>query len=65
MGVTSDIIGRAWEHKNKIHPYSFTAKCNCDKLVYYEFYPRIEEAIAAEKAIKGDNRARKSSLSIQ
>ena len=58
-GVTSDILGRIWEHKNKKHPNSFTAKYNCDKLVYYEFYPHIEEAINAEKLIKGGNRKSK------
>lgn len=58
-GVTSDITGRVWQHKNKVYPNSFTAKYNCNKLVYYLFYPRIEEAIAAEKAIKGGNRKNK------
>jgi putative endonuclease len=48
-----------WQHKNKYYPTSFTAKYNCDKLVYYEFYPRIEEAINAEKTIKGGNRKNK------
>lgn len=61
-GVTSDIIGRAWEHKNKIYPGSFTAKYNCNKLVYYYFYFHIEEAIAAEKLIKGTGRAKKIAL---
>jgi putative endonuclease len=55
-GVTSDLTGRVWQHKNKYYPTSFTAKYNCDKLVYYEFYPRIEEAINAEKTIKGGSR---------
>ena len=61
-GVTSDITGRIWEHKNKVYPNSFTAKYNCDKLVYYYFYPGIEEAIAAEKAIKGGKRKNKIQL---
>ena len=61
-GVTSDIIGRIWEHKHKVHLKSFTAKYNCDKLVYYEFYSRIEEAIAAEKTIKGSSRKTKQNL---
>lgn len=61
-GVTSDITGRVWDHKNKTYPKSFTAKYNCDKLVYYLFYPHIEEAIAAEKAIKGGSRAYKKQL---
>ena len=61
-GVTSDLIGRAWDHKNKTHPKSFTTKYNCDKLVYYYFYSHIEEAIAAEKLIKGGSRQSKIDL---
>ena len=61
-GVTSDIAGRIWEHKNKVYPNSFTAKYNCDKLVYYFFYSRIDEAIAFEKAIKGGSRKSKMKL---
>jgi putative endonuclease len=61
-GVTSDIISRIWDHKNKTYPKSFTAKYNCNKLVYYFFYPHIEEAIAAEKALKGGNREFKIKL---
>jgi len=61
-GVTSDLIGRVWQHKNKIYPKSFTARYNCDKLVYYFFYSRIEEAIAAEKAIQNGKREAKINL---
>jgi putative endonuclease len=63
--VTSDLvgrIGRIWDHKNKTYPNSFTSKYNCDKLVYYFFYPRIEDAIANEKAIKGGSRKNKIKL---
>ncbi len=62
IGVTSDLISRIWEHKNKIYPKSFTAKYNCDKLVYYFFYSTIVEAIAAEKALKGSSRQTKIDL---
>jgi putative endonuclease len=62
VGVTSDLTGRVWQHKNKFYPKSFTAKYNCDKLVYYFFYTRIEEAIAVEKSIKGGNRKNKINL---
>ena len=62
VGVTSDLPGRVWQHKNKFYPKSFTAKYNCDKLVYYFFYTRIEEAIAVEKALKGGNRKNKIKL---
>lgn len=62
VGVTSDLTPRVWDHKNKTYPKSFTAKYNCDKLVYYLFYPRIEEAIAVEKALKGSSKKTKQDL---
>jgi putative endonuclease len=61
-GVTSDIITRIWQHKNKIYPNSFTAKYNCNKWVYYQVYAHIVEAIAAEKLIKGGGRQSKIKL---
>jgi len=62
VGVTSELIARVWDHKNKTYPKSFTTKYNCDKLVYYLFYPRIEEAIAVEKTLKGSSRKTKQNL---
>jgi putative endonuclease len=61
-GVTSEMLERAWKHKNKHYPDSFSAKYNCDKLVYYCFYSTIAEAIAAEKSIKAGNRQKKINL---
>ena len=58
-GVTADLIKRVDEHKSKLYPNSFTAKYKCDRLVFYCFYPRIEEAISAEKQIKAGSRQRK------
>jgi putative endonuclease len=62
IGVSSELPGRVWDHKNKIYPKSFTAKYNCNKLVYYLFYPHIEEAIGAEKTLKGSSRKHKQAL---
>ena len=62
VGVTSDIVDRVWKHKTHFYPNSFTAKYKCEKLVYYSFYSRIEEAIAVEKALKGGNRKAKTKL---
>jgi len=62
VGVTSDLTGRVWDHKNHTYPDSFTAKHKCHKLVYYCFYPRIEDAIANEKTIKGGSRKNKIAL---
>ena len=56
IGVTSDLFSRVSEHKTKKYPKSFTAKYNCDKLVYYEMFSRIEEAIGKEKQLKRWNR---------
>ena len=61
-GVTSDLKQRIWEHKNKIHPKSFSASYNCNKLVWFETYPTISEAILREKQIKAGNRKRKEDL---
>ena len=51
IGITSDLIKRVWEHKNKIIS-GFTAKQGVDKLVYYEQHNDIMEAIRKEKALK-------------
>ena len=50
------------EHKEKFYPQSFTARYNCNKLVYYQFYESIEAAIEREKHIKGKSRAFKLDL---
>ncbi len=61
-GVTSDLKKRISQHKNKEFKSSFTANYNCDKLVWYENFLRIEEAIAREKQIKGGSRKAKEKL---
>jgi putative endonuclease len=61
-GVTSNLIKRVWEHKNKIHPNSFTAKYNVNKLVYYEVYQDSVSAITREKQIKAGSRNKKEEL---
>ncbi len=61
-GVTSELLVRVQQHKNKAYPNSFTAKYNCTKLVYYKFYESIEAAIEEEKRIKGGNRKQKEFL---
>ena len=62
IGVTSELAVRIYQHKNKEFPVSFTSKYNCDKLVYYKGFTRIEEAIAEEKRIKGGSRQKKLDL---
>jgi len=60
-GVTSDLQRRVFEHKNKLLD-GFTKKYNIDKLVFYEAYDDINNAIAREKQIKGGSRAKKIEL---
>ena len=61
-GVTSSLKRRVYEHKTKLHPTSFTAKYDVDKLGYYEEHNSIKEAIEREKQIKGGPRASKLAL---
>jgi putative endonuclease len=60
-GVTSNLFNRVAEHKDKIVS-GFTSKYNVTKLVYYEEYNAMEEAIAREKQIKGGSRHKKIDL---
>ena len=62
VGVTSNLPVRILQHKQKKHPNSFTAKYNCNKLVYYKRFDTITEAIAEEKRIKGGSRKKKEIL---
>ncbi len=61
-GVTSDLVLRVYEHKNGLDPNSFAAKYRVTKLVYFESFQSIEEAIAREKQIKGGSRKKKENL---
>lgn len=54
-GVTSNLFRRITEHKEKIIE-GFTNRYNVTKLVYYEEFSTMEEAIAREKQIKGGSR---------
>ena len=64
-GVTSDLLTSISEHKEKTDRNSFSARYNCNKLVYYESFENIEAAIEREKEIKGRSRKYKLDLIIQ
>ena len=57
-GVTNNLKRRIYEHKEKLIK-SFTSRYNITKLVFYEVYEDIEQAILREKKIKGGSRAKK------
>jgi putative endonuclease len=60
-GVTDALTRRMYEHKNKLIS-GFTSKYNINKLVWYEIFKSPEEAIMAEKRIKGWKREKKLEL---
>ena len=60
-GVTSNLIKRVYQHKTKTYK-GFTFKYNCDKLIYYEEFNDIKQAIDREKQLKSGNRKRKEEL---
>ncbi|MFH1254880.1 MAG: GIY-YIG nuclease family protein [bacterium] len=61
-GVTNNLLNRNFQHKFKQDRNSFTAKYNVNKLVWYETFNNIYDAIAREKQIKGGSRKKKISL---
>lgn len=52
IGVTDNLDERVKEHILKIYPKSFTAKYNCDKLVYFEEFKDGFEASRREIQFK-------------
>jgi putative endonuclease len=60
-GVTNDLERRVAEHKER-KPGSFTARYNVTRLVYFEHFDDIREAIARENRIKRMLRTQKIAL---
>jgi len=61
VGECVDLIDRVYEHKEKLVK-GFTAKYNVNKLVYYEVYETLVEAIQREKHLKNWKREWKIEL---
>lgn len=55
IGFTNNIIRRTKEHKDRINK-GFTYRYNVDKLVYYEVFGCVKDAILREKRLKKWNR---------
>ena len=62
VGVTSDLVGRVWQHKNHVFEDSFTARYNLTMLVWFEEQGDTHGAIQREKQIKEWKRAWKVEL---
>lgn len=61
IGVTNDLERRLWEHRQKLIP-GFTKKYNVTRLVYFEDFRDVRDAIAREKQLKGWRREKKTTL---
>lgn len=61
IGVTGDLYKRVFQHKWREHD-GFTARYNCDRLVWFERYADVLEAIDREKELKGWLREKKVTL---
>jgi putative endonuclease len=61
IGVTSNLIKRVWEHKNKLVK-GFSKQYDVHQLVWYELHESMESAILREKRVKGWKRSWKLNL---
>lgn len=62
VGVTSNLVERMEAHRTKKYSGSFSARYNLNKMVYWESFASITEAIAREKQLKGGPRQKKTDL---
>jgi putative endonuclease len=62
IGVTSNLPKRILEHIEKRYENSFSARYNLNKLVYYECFQMIGDAIGREKQLKAGSSANKITL---
>ena len=62
-GITSNPAKRVWQHKHSAFP-GFTSRYKLDRLVYYERFVSVGNAIAREKQIKRLLRIKKMALIV-
>ncbi len=61
IGITNDLVARVRQHQK--HTFiGFTAKYDVTRLLYYEIYEQVTDAIAREKQLKGWRRGEKIAL---
>jgi putative endonuclease len=61
IGMTGDLHKRVFAHKWRERE-GFTARYNCDRLVWFEGFKEVAGAIAREKELKGWRREKKIAL---
>lgn len=61
-GVTNDLDRRLLEHEDGLDPSAYTYRRRPVKLVFHNNFRRIEDAIVAEKQLKGWSRKKKEAL---
>lgn len=61
VGVTNDLERRVWEHK-QLKVEGFTKRYRITRLVHYEEYSQVHDALAREKQLKGWRRSKKIAL---
>ena len=61
IGVTNNLERRLFEHRQRRRP-DFTSQYQVDRLIYFEMFGEIRDAIAREKQLKGWRREKKIAL---
>jgi putative endonuclease len=61
VGITSDLSKRMWQHKEHVYK-GFTSTYQVDRLLYYETFSAVQDAIEREKQLKGWRRKKKINL---
>ncbi len=61
VGVTNDLVHRVSEHKQKLIP-GFTSRYNINSLAWFQDFDDVDQAIEAEKVVKGWRRSKKIQL---
>ena len=61
IGLTNSLSRRIWKHREGTGA-NFPAAYQCKKLIYYEHYSNVDEAIARESQLKKWSRAKKVAL---
>jgi len=64
-GVTNSLMVRVKQHKGAKNPRSFTARYGIDRVVYFERFQYVHDAIRRETEIKGWSRVKKIALIVE